>query len=138
MSDTVGFIRALPHGLIDAFEATLQEAVDADLLLHVVDAANPDFPEQMAEVQRVLAEIGAGDIPQVVVFNKLDAIAPEQAPRALIDTWMLDGVACQRLYVSAHYGSGLAALRAHLASVVLANREDLSGQDAPVECQNTA
>ena len=54
LSDTVGFIRDLPHGLVDAFEATLQEAVDADLLLHVVDAANPSFPEQIAEVQRVL------------------------------------------------------------------------------------
>ncbi|MEO7547782.1 MAG: GTPase HflX, partial [Ramlibacter sp.] len=74
LSDTVGFIRDLPHGLIDAFEATLQEAVDADLLLHVVDAANPNFPEQMAEVQRVLLEIGAGEIPQLLIFNKLDAL----------------------------------------------------------------
>ena len=59
ISDTVGFIRALPHGLVDAFKATLQEAVDADLLLHVVDASNPHHPEQMDEVQQVLAEIGA-------------------------------------------------------------------------------
>ena len=59
LSDTVGFIRNLPHGLIDAFEATLQEAVDADVLLHVVDASNPTHPEQMREVIRVLAEIGA-------------------------------------------------------------------------------
>ena len=56
LSDTVGFIRDLPHSLVDAFSATLQEAVDADLLLHVVDAANPNFPEQIAEVQRVLAD----------------------------------------------------------------------------------
>jgi GTP-binding protein HflX len=54
LSDTVGFIRNLPHGLVDAFRATLQEAIDADLLIHVVDAANPDYPEQIAEVQRVL------------------------------------------------------------------------------------
>ncbi|MFZ9335794.1 MAG: GTPase HflX, partial [Burkholderiaceae bacterium] len=74
LSDTVGFIRDLPHGLVEAFEATLQEAADADLLLHVVDAANAEHPEQMREVQRVLAEIGAQDIPQVLVFNKLDAI----------------------------------------------------------------
>ena len=59
ISDTVGFIRDLPHGLVDAFKATLQEAVDADLLLHVVDASNPHHPEQMAEVQGVLREIGA-------------------------------------------------------------------------------
>ena len=70
LSDTVGFIRDLPHGLIDAFQATLQEAVDADLLLHVVDAANPHHPEQIAEVQRVLAEIGAADIPQLLVFQQ--------------------------------------------------------------------
>jgi len=80
LSDTVGFIRDLPHGLIDAFQATLQEAVDADLLLHVVDAANPNFPEQIAEVQRVLAEIGAEHIPQILVFNKLDALGPERRP----------------------------------------------------------
>jgi GTP-binding protein HflX len=72
LSDTVGFIRDLPHGLVEAFQATLQEAVDADLLLHVVDAANPNFPEQIAEVQRVLREIGAAEVPQVLVFNKLD------------------------------------------------------------------
>lgn len=65
LSDTVGFIRDLPHGLIDAFEATLQEAVDADLLIHVVDAANPNYPEQIGEVQRVLGEIGAGAVPQM-------------------------------------------------------------------------
>ena len=65
LSDTVGFIRDLPHGLIDAFQATLQEATDADLLLHVVDAANPDYPEQLNEVLRVLGEIGAADVPQI-------------------------------------------------------------------------
>ena len=59
ISVTVGFIRDLPHGLVDAFQATLQEAIDADLLLHVVDASNPGFPEQMAQVQKVLNEIGA-------------------------------------------------------------------------------
>ncbi|HJW11340.1 MAG TPA: GTPase HflX, partial [Albitalea sp.] len=72
LSDTVGFIRDLPHKLVEAFEATLQEAADADLLLHVVDAASPVLAEQMAEVQRVLAEIGASAIPQVLVFNKFD------------------------------------------------------------------
>ena len=72
LSDTVGFIRDLPHKLIEAFEATLQEANDADLLLHVVDAASPVLTAQMSEVQRVLAEIGASDILQVLVFNKLD------------------------------------------------------------------
>jgi GTP-binding protein HflX len=71
LSDTVGFIRDLPHGLVDAFQATLQEAIDADLLLHVVDAANPNFVEQIEQVQRVLKEIGADTIPQVLVSTKL-------------------------------------------------------------------
>ena len=115
LSDTVGFIRDLPHGLIDAFEATLQEAADADLLLHVVDAANPDFPEQMAEVQRVLAEIGASDVPQLLVFNKLDAIPAEKQPLGLHDQYEQDGVALERLFVSAHSGAGLAQLRQSLS-----------------------
>ncbi len=114
LSDTVGFIRDLPHGLIDAFQATLQEAVDADLLLHVVDAANPHFPEQIEQVQRVLAEIGAADIPQVLVFNKIDALENTQQPLQLTDMYELDGVAVPRLFVSARSGAGLAALREQL------------------------
>ena len=115
LSDTVGFIRDLPHGLIDAFQATLQEAVDADLLLHVVDAANPAFPEQLAEVQRVLAEIGAGDIPQLLVFNKLDALERDRWPLQMVDTYDLDGVPTPRLFVSARQGEGLPALRQQMA-----------------------
>ena len=118
LSDTVGFIRDLPHGLIDAFQATLQEAVDADLLLHVVDAASPHFPEQIAEVQRVLAEIGAADIPQVMVFNKLDALEMERRPLQLEDTFDLDGVQTARIFLSAKNGEGLQALRQQLARVV--------------------
>jgi GTP-binding protein HflX len=121
LSDTVGFIRDLPHGLIDAFQATLQEAVDADLLLHVVDAANPNFPEQIAEVQRVLAEIGADGIPQVLVFNKLDALGPERRPAQLQDVYELDGVAAPRVFVSARDGEGLPALRQLLAQRVIAS-----------------
>jgi len=123
LSDTVGFIRELPHGLIDAFQATLQEAVDADLLLHVVDAANPDFPEQIAQVQAVLKEIGAADIPQVLVFNKLDAIAPERRPLQLEDTYDLDGVMTQRVFVSAREGEGLRNLRQLLAARLLSATE---------------
>jgi GTP-binding protein HflX len=74
LSDTVGFIRDLPHGLVDAFEATLQEATSADLLLHVVDASHPSYPEQIAQVQSVLADIGASDVPQLLIFNKVDAL----------------------------------------------------------------
>lgn len=115
LSDTVGFIRDLPHGLIDAFEATLQEAVDADLLIHVVDAANPNYPEQIGEVQRVLGEIGAGAVPQILVFNKLDALEKELWPVHLQDTYALDGEQVPRLFVSARGGEGLPALREQLA-----------------------
>lgn len=117
LSDTVGFIRKLPHGLIDAFEATLQEAVDADVLLHVVDASNPHHPEQMREVKRVLAEIGADQILQVLVFNKLDAIENGNMPHQLQDTMELEGVQMNRLFVSARTGAGLRALRQHLAAL---------------------
>ncbi len=118
LSDTVGFIRDLPHGLIDAFQATLQEAVDADLLLHVVDASNPNFPEQIAEVQRVLVEIGAADIPQVLVFNKLDAIEVERRPLQVEDSYEVDGVASPRVFVSARQGEGVPQLRQRLARIV--------------------
>ncbi|HSV50966.1 MAG TPA: GTPase HflX [Burkholderiaceae bacterium] len=117
LSDTVGFIRDLPHGLIDAFQATLQEAVDADLLLHVVDAANPHHPEQIAEVQRVLAEIGAADVPQLLVFNKLDALEIGQRPLQLADMFELDGQRLPRLFASAKSGEGLAALREQLSAL---------------------
>jgi GTPase len=120
LSDTVGFIRDLPHGLIDAFRATLQEAADADLLLHVVDASNADHPEQMAEVQRVLAEIGAEQVPQVLVFNKLDAIESERRPLQLQDVFEVDGVQVPRIFASARTGEGLPALRSQLASMTRA------------------
>ena len=119
LSDTVGFIRDLPHKLIEAFEATLQEANDADLLLHVVDCASPVLAEQMAEVQRVLAEIGASAIPQVLVYNKLDHLEDTQRPRALVDSLELEGgVRAQRVFVSARGGEGIAELRALLARAV--------------------
>jgi len=118
LSDTVGFIRALPHGLIDAFQATLQEAVDADLLLHVVDAASPKFLEQIAEVQHVLTEIGAAGIPQILVFNKLDALEVGRRPLQLEDTFDLAGVQTPRVFLSAITGEGLAALREQLACIV--------------------
>lgn len=129
LSDTVGFIRDLPHGLIDAFQATLQEAVDADLLLHVVDAASLNFMEQIAEVQRVLKEIGAADIPQILVFNKLDALDAEHQPLQLEDIFELSGIQTSRLFLSARNGDGLQALRQQLAKVVgkgalLGNGED--------------
>lgn len=132
LSDTVGFIRDLPHGLIDAFQATLQEAVDADLLLHVVDASNVEYPEQMAQVQRVLREIEASEIPQVLVFNKLDALGVEQRPSALEDMYELDGRMAPRLFVSARSGEGLERLRSLLSFKVLAEAEPMT-PDAAIE-----
>jgi GTP-binding protein HflX len=120
LSDTVGFIRDLPHGLIDAFQATLQEAADATLLMHVVDASNTNYPEQMVEVQKVLAEIGAADVPQVLVFNKLDAMSPETRPLQLHDHYTVDGLSVPRFFVSAQTGEGVAALREFLAQEALA------------------
>ena len=120
LSDTVGFIRDLPHGLVDAFAATLQEAADADLLLHVVDASNPAHLEQIQSVQNVLRDIGAADVPQVLVFNKLDAMDPATLPRELSDVMELDGVSVSRTFVSAHSGQCLPELRALLAQRVLA------------------
>ena len=120
LSDTVGFIRDLPHGLIDAFEATLQEAADASLLLHVVDGANPDVLEQIAQVQNVLAEIGAQHVPQVLVFNKLDALEKDRWPLQLEDMFELDGLQTPRLFVSAQNSIGLDVLRRQLAKTVSA------------------
>jgi GTP-binding protein HflX len=119
LSDTVGFIRDLPHGLIDAFQATLQEAVDADLLIHVVDASSPNYPEQIAEVQQVLQEIGAAEIPQLLVFNKLDALEDERRPLQLEDFFEVAGVQTPRLFLSAKDGEGLPALRQQLARWVM-------------------
>ena len=122
LSDTVGFIRDLPHSLIDAFAATLQEAADADLLLHVVDGSNPDYLEQIEQVQRVLHEIGAAGVPQILVFNKLDAIEKSSLPLQLHDQFELRAAfdssskSVERVFVSAHTGEGLPLLRELLAS----------------------
>jgi GTPase len=137
LSDTVGFIRELPHGLVDAFAATLQEAADADLLLHVVDAANPDHPEQIAAVQRVLGEIGAADVPQLLVFNKIDAIDPANRPRRALDAMELDGQSVPRVFVSALSGDGLPELRAWLAAEV-ARRQAPPAEQDPLQTAEAA
>ena len=124
LSDTVGFIRDLPHGLVDAFAATLQEAADADLLLHVVDASNPSHLEQIQSVLGVLRDIGAADVPQVLVFNKLDAMDAAQLPHDLSGMMELDGESVPRIFVSAHMGQGIPELRALLAQRVLAANPD--------------
>jgi GTPase len=139
LSDTVGFIRDLPHGLVDAFQATLQEAIDADLLIHVVDAANAAFSEQIEQVQRVLKEIGAADIPQLLVFNKLDALDAEHQPVKLKDEFEIDGIQTPRIFVSARDMNGIPLLRQRLARIVSDSIEgesseayspDIAGDDA--------
>ena len=131
LSDTVGFIRDLPHKLVEAFEATLTEAADADLLLHVVDASSPVLAEQMADVDRVLAEIGAARIPQLLVFNKLDRLDATRQPRHEVDMIERDGVPTPRVFVSALQGSGLDALRSTIASAA-------AGREATVDLNDTA
>lgn len=111
LSDTVGFIRDLPHALVAAFHATLEETVRADLLLHVVDAASPDRDQQMAAVAKVLAEIGAADVPQILVWNKLDLTGSGPG----VERDECDNIA--RVRVSARTGAGLDLLRAALAEM---------------------
>ncbi len=124
LSDTVGFIRDLPHKLVEAFEATLQEAADADLLLHVVDASSPVLAEQMSEVQRVLAEIGADQVPQILVFNKLDRLDEGARPRDLVSSWEVEpGRPVPRVFVSARDATGIDALRGLIAQQVRAQRD---------------
>ena len=110
LSDTVGFIRDLPHGLVDAFRATLEETVQADLLLHVVDSASPQRDEQIAAVNTVLAEIGAAGVPQVLVYNQIDRV-PGLEPEVARES-------CGKILnikVSAFTGAGIDALREVLA-----------------------
>lgn len=105
--DTVGFIRKLPHGLVAAFRATLEEVVQADLLLHVVDGAAEDFEAQSTAVRQVLAEIGAQAVPQLLVFNKRDLCDEARAAH-------LSACHPEALQVSARGGQGLGALRSAL------------------------
>ncbi len=137
LSDTVGFIRDLPHKLVKAFEATLQEATDADLLLHVVDAASPLLQEQRDEVERVLHEIGAADVPQILVFNKLDRL--EALPRELQD-WVegVGGVAVPRVFVSALQGTGLDLLRNMVAQAASAKGLNPPGQSPTAQSSEEA
>jgi GTPase len=117
LSDTVGFIRDLPHTLVAAFRATLEETVRADLLLHVVDAASPARGEQQAEVDKVLAEIGAAEVPGILVWNKIDEARLE--PGIERDQY---GRIC-RVFVSARTGAGLEGLRLAIAEFAQLGQE---------------
>jgi GTP-binding protein HflX len=105
LSDTVGFVRDLPHSLVEAFTATLEETAEADLLLHVVDASAPDRDAQIAEVERVLGEIGAAEVPRLTVMNKIDRAGLD----ARVGTDACGSI--DRLWVSAVSGEGIDALR---------------------------
>ncbi len=104
VSDTVGFVRKLPHQLVEAFRSTLEVVAESDLLVHVVDAAAPDPEEQMRAVRSVLDQIGAGEVPELVVFNKLD-VAPDEAKRLVADH-------AGSVTISAATGEGIASLLA--------------------------
>ncbi|MDH3310851.1 MAG: GTPase HflX, partial [Gammaproteobacteria bacterium] len=109
LGDTVGFIRQLPHDLVEAFKSTLEEVSGADLLMHVVDAASPERLEQIQQVNNVLAEINAVSIPQITVFNKIDLTG--EAPRFERDA----NGHISRLWVSAQTGEGMDLLLLGLA-----------------------
>lgn len=109
LSDTVGFIRDLPHALVAAFKATLEETAQADLLLHVVDSASEDREAQIRAVDEVLAEIGAADVPQILVWNKIDLT--QAAPA--VERGDCDKI--KRVFLSARTGEGLGLLRSALA-----------------------
>jgi GTP-binding protein HflX len=107
LTDTVGFVRHLPHQLVDAFRSTLEEVADADLILHVVDGSDADPRSQLAAVREVLAEVGAGDVPELVVINKADSADPIE----------LEGLQLserQSVVVSARTGAGIDQLLAEI------------------------
>jgi GTPase len=125
VSDTVGFIRDLPHGLVAAFRATLEETVHADLLLHVVDASSSVRDEQAQAVEQVLAEIPAGEAPRLLVWNKIDAAGLE--PRVERDQYGR----ISRVFVSARTGSGLEMLRDAIAEFAKARGAQRSATAQP-------
>jgi len=115
LSDTVGFIRDLPHTLVDSFKATLEETIQADLLLHVVDSASEQYHEQIAAVNAVLVEIGAAEVPQILVYNQIDRV-PGMPPEIVRDPHGK----ILNIKVSASTGAGIAGLREALAETARA------------------
>jgi GTPase len=116
LADTVGFVRDLPHELVAAFRSTLQEAREASLLLHVIDAADPHRGERIAQVNRVLEEVGAGSIPQIEVFNKIDLL--EEPPRVEVAANGDGEARPRRVWLSARDGSGIEELLAAVGTVL--------------------
>jgi len=122
VTDTVGFINKLPHDLVEAFRATLDEVLRADLLIEVVDAADPDFVGQQEAVQAVLDELGAGDKPRIVAFNKIDLLDPDLQPAAM-------PAGDRAVFISAARGDGVDLLRARVAAML---RDQMVSIDAIV------
>jgi GTP-binding protein HflX len=124
LSDTVGFIDKLPHGLVNSFKSTLDEALEAGLLAQVVDASDPSFERQLAVTTEVLAEIGAGDVPRLLLFNKIDRVgspeAEEKATRALLERWP------EAMVLSARRPDDVTKLHARLVSFF--NRDLVEGE----------
>lgn len=130
LSDTVGFVRELPHQLVAAFRTTLEETIHADLLLHVIDAASPTRSDQITQVNHVLAEIGAESVPQLLVYNKIDLSGGE--PEVVLD----ECGRIARVMVSARTGDGLSALRSAIAGFAVekyaAQSEDVPDDEADI------
>ena len=124
VSDTVGFIRHLPHSLVAAFRSTLEETIQADLLLHVVDVSNPNHDDQIAEVNKVLAEIDAAEIPQVLLFNKIDL--QDMPPSVQRD----DYGRISRVFMSAKSGAGLDGLRLALMEAKAARQTAAASENS--------
>jgi len=118
LTDTVGFIRKLPHGLVEAFQATLEEVAQADLLLHVVDAGQPQAAEQIAAVNTVLAEIGAAGKPTIMIFNKIDKL---EGTNGLLGKFLNQYP--NSVGISARTGEGLPALVHELGTQLRPSRE---------------
>lgn len=111
VTDTVGFIRRLPHRLVEAFKATLEETIVADFLIHVIDVTNPNFDQHHATTLSVLAELGAAEKTIITVFNKIDAAKPADLQRAKL-------LAPEAIFLSAHTGEGLARLEEHCVELI--------------------
>ena len=118
LTDTVGFVRDLPHSLVAAFSATLEETALADLILHVIDASRPDHERQADDVNRVLEEIGAGDIPRLLVYNKTDLLPADSRPAGLLRR--ADGRPAA-VSISVKTGAGLEDLRQALTELALSD-----------------
>jgi GTP-binding protein HflX len=133
LSDTVGFIRDLPHTLVAAFRATLEETVRAELLLHVVDASSPAREAQQAEVNKVLAEIGADETPQILVLNKIDAVRTQGTTAGLEPGVERDQYGrISRVFVSARTGLGLDQLRGAIAEFGAARKAERNPSKASI------